>query len=143
MNQGTKNLLKHYKFPFNHTVPAQKNVSFTAVNRACGDQIALYAVVEQHTLKELFFQGKGCLYCIASASVLCQHMKNKELQEAQEEVKNVREWLLESDGKPPEGVSEEILALGEIKTYPTRIPCADLAWKGLEELLKKYFLTEK
>lgn len=50
-------------------------------NHVCGDIIKIELRVKDNTVKDAGWNGKGCLLCISSASLLTEHIKNKKLDE--------------------------------------------------------------
>jgi len=107
-------ILDHYKNPRNYGTLKEPDISHQEGNPFCGDIIRFDLKVDNGKIKDVKFSGKGCAISIASASILSELIKGKDL----EYVKNLtKEDMLE--------------ALG-IKVGPTRIKCALLGLKVLK-----------
>jgi nitrogen fixation protein NifU and related proteins len=136
---GTTILIGHYRRPRHRGEAVRPDLRREIHNRKCGDRITLTAQIEADRLREIRFEGEGCMYCLASASILCSTLNGKSTGEARRQISLFRDWL--RDRKQPEGVdgaglTEEMRALGEVKAFPMRIDCADLAWKCAGEMLE-------
>jgi len=72
-------LRDHYKNPRNYGTI--ENASFQAeqLNPSCGDSIGMSGVIENNTLKDIKFFGKGCVISQSTASILTEYAKNKSL----------------------------------------------------------------
>jgi nitrogen fixation NifU-like protein len=89
-------------------------------NPSCGDSIALDAKLQNDRIKEIFFEGKGCVISQATASLLTELAKGKTMVE-----------LLNLD-------EAAMLELVGIDLGPTRLKCALLPLEALQEGIKKY-----
>lgn len=174
---GSAILIDHYRHPRCRGEvenPARRNVIH---NRKCGDRIVLTSRPDHHGMLEVRFEGEGCMYCLASASILCSTLSGMKREDALFRIALFRKWLRgitpdkmrqrsgqeepsyvapagrlrEANGDEPgmeqsgeedrvvceaAGLTDEMQALGEVKAYPMRIDCADLAWKCADEMLQ-------
>ena len=53
-------------------------------NHICGDEMEISLVVKNNKVVDMGYQCKSCVYCQASASLLSQNIKNKNLDEIKE-----------------------------------------------------------
>ena len=53
-------------------------------NPLCGDEMEISLIVKNNKVIEMGYQCKSCVYCQASASLLSQNIKNKNLEEIKE-----------------------------------------------------------
>jgi cysteine desulfurase/selenocysteine lyase len=113
-----ENVIDHYKFPRNKKEMIDCTVSKREVNPLCGDTITLYLKTDQGKIKEVFFTGNGCAISQASASLLTESMKGKNVEEAK---------------KTPE---KEVFELLGIPISHTRTKCALLSLKTLHHALE-------
>ncbi len=51
-------------------------------NLSCGDEITLYLKVKDNIIKEVTFTGHGCIISQASASMMCEYLEGKTVDEA-------------------------------------------------------------
>jgi len=84
---------------------------------------------------QIRFDGQGCMYCLASASILCSTLSGMNPEEARSRIALFRKWLRDSLTEEG-GLTDEMRALGEVKAFPMRIDCADLAWKCADRMLQ-------
>ena len=53
-------------------------------NPLCGDEMEISLIVKNNKVIDMGYQCKSCVYCHASASLLSQNIKNKNLDEIKE-----------------------------------------------------------
>lgn len=102
-------------------------------NPLCGDHIILYLKIENNTLVDVSFEGKGCAISTASASLMAEALIHKTIDEAQTLFKQFQAVLTTEDDFP-----EDIGKLGAfqgVKAFPTRIKCATLPWHALRSAI--------
>ncbi len=129
-------LIDHYKNPRQKGVVRNPDFRHEILNRKCGDHLRFSAQTEGNRVVDIRFEGEGCFYCLSSASIACRTLTGRQLDQVLNEVAMVRKWLLdECDAVCPD--DSEVKALGEVKKYPMRIGCVDLAWQGVEDMLRR------
>ncbi len=130
-------LLDHYKNPRNRGVLEQPDVHLDAKNPFCGDEITIDFTFDGDRIKEIRFQGEGCVISQASVSLLTESVKGKTIEEAQDVVDQFTKLIRgEIDALDPE--LEELMAMQGVSAYPTRVKCALLAWNTLKKALSDY-----
>lgn len=113
-------LLDHYHNPENYGVLEDAQIDVEYDNPTCGDTIHLTATLdEQGRIKEVRFEGEGCVVSMASSSM----------------------FTTEVIGKTPEEVNAMQLAdiqdmMGGIQLSMGRVKCALLPLNALKEGLK-------
>ena len=50
-------------------------------NPLCGDEIQINLVIKENKIIDFGYQGKSCIYCQASVSLLSRKIKNKKVDE--------------------------------------------------------------
>lgn len=68
-----QDLMDHFKKPKNFRVIQGASFSSPYMHPSCGDKIVVMGVVENGIIKDLAFQGSGCVLSIAMASKLTEH----------------------------------------------------------------------
>lgn len=128
----------HYSNPRNKGLKGYKESSHK-FNPSCGDDITIEADIENGKLKNVCHDGKGCLICCSSASVMCEVLEGKTIEEANKLIQTFFQMLM------GENVSDEVIEELEeafvyqgVSKYPARIKCAALPWKALEEVILKH-----
>lgn len=77
-------ILDHYECPYHKGHIACPTCAHSEKNPLCGDQIRLELKLDDSgKVEEAFFNGKGCAISQAAASILCQHVEGKTLNELQ------------------------------------------------------------
>lgn len=133
--KDTSLLIDHYRNPRCRGLVDSPDFRHEVVNRKCGDKLSFTVRLKKGKLAGLKFEGEGCFYCLASASIACSELTGSDTAVAGQKTAQVRSWLGGDDSQAPDPAEPELSALGEIKAYPMRIGCVDLAWKGIQELL--------
>ncbi|MCH8890705.1 MAG: SUF system NifU family Fe-S cluster assembly protein, partial [Myxococcales bacterium] len=72
-------ILDHNKRPRNFCKPKCANRSAEGINPLCGDQLTVYLTVEDGVVEDVGFKGTGCAISTASASLMTQSIKGKEI----------------------------------------------------------------
>lgn len=125
-------IMDHYKNPRNKGVLEENNVTIDMNNPTCGDVIHLTLKVEDGIVRDAKFEGEGCSISMASASMMTQIVKNKDLDTAKKYANLFSDMMLgkEIDDSIDLG---DIEALSGVAKFPARIKCATLAWKAMEK----------
>ncbi len=116
----TEMILDHYRNPKNFGNLTNSDIKFKDTNPSCGDEIEITAKVENNKIKEIKFNGKGCAISIASAELVTEYLKNKNIKDLQNFTK------------------KEALELLGINLSPLRIKCALLSLKVFKYGLYNY-----
>ena len=139
-------ILDHYRSPRNRgelPPPAHRVEGF---NPLCGDEITVYAQVEDGVLKDIKLTGHGCSISQSSSSLMSAAVKGKSLEQVRETIKTfkqlmtVHESQLSVEGDAPTAEADirrlgELAALAGVVKFPVRIKCATLAWNTLTQAL--------
>lgn len=109
--------MEHAKNPFHRGRNPLATRSFAARNPTCGDEIHLQLQVDGPAIISAWFEGKGCVVSQAAASMLCEELDGKPLDEVSQ-------------------LSEESVLQGiGVSLSPVRRNCALLAFRALKHLL--------
>ena len=133
-------ILDHYRNPRNRgeleTPPAHRVEGF---NPLCGDEITIYAQVENGVLVDVKVSGQGCSISQSSASMMSQAVKGKSLAEIQALIHRFKVMMSieeDSDDAPAVEVKMgDLEALQGVVKFPVRIKCAILSWNTLLQAL--------
>lgn len=110
-------ILDHYECPYHKGHLECPTFAHSERNPLCGDQIRLELKVDdQGRVAEAFFNGKGCAISQAAASILCQHVEGKTLDE-------LRKFQ-----------AQDMLKLLQVPLTATRQRCGLLGFKVLKTL---------
>ena len=128
-------ILDHYKSPRNKRALPGAEISCSANNPLCGDEITIHAHVSDGRVAEVTFEGQGCSISQASASMLTEAVTGKDVAGAQALTADFR-GMMEGRVEPTEEEFGDLIALRGVVKYPVRIKCAVLAWDVLQEALQ-------
>ena len=109
-----ENILDHYKHPRNRGTLEHPDVSYEDANPLCGDKIRMDFNIRDGKIEAVRFSGSGCSISQAAASMLCEAIEGKPL----DEVKKLSR--------------DDVLEMLGIELGPVRLKCGLLALKTLK-----------
>lgn len=116
-----------------HTGPLNGVAGVTLDNPGCGDQVTVWADVQDGRIGHLTFSGKGCAISQSSASLMTVALTGRTVPEARALAGQFRAMVMgEEPGDPQLG---DLLALAGVSRLHARRRCALLAWRALEQTL--------
>jgi nitrogen fixation protein NifU and related proteins len=130
-------IMDHYKNPKNKGFVADASyITVHLNNPSCGDEMTVQLKVEGDMITDIRHQGTGCSICCSSASVMSQTLKDQNVDQAK---KIIHEFYELIKGYPfnPDILKGDAIVYQGVSQFPARIKCATLAWKALEQGLKK------
>lgn len=106
-------------------------------NPLCGDMYQLFAKIEGNVLKEIGFYGEGCAISKASASIMSEQIKGRDLSEVVRLKDAFLEMLLAKNQSEAEQVElpAKLRVFSGVREFPMRIKCATLIWRTLESVV--------
>jgi nitrogen fixation NifU-like protein len=110
-------VLEHFRRPRNRRELAAPTVARDGYNPLCGDRVRIELMVENAVIAEAAFTANACAICTASASLLTERVRGREIHEA----------LSLSDS--------DVIAALETEVPAGRSACATLPAKALREAL--------
>jgi nitrogen fixation NifU-like protein len=127
-------ILDHYKNPRNKRDLPGAELQCHANNPLCGDEITVYAHLDDGAVAEVTFQGAGCSISQSSASMMTEAVTGSSIEEARAMANRFR-GMMAGEVQPDEDAFGDLVALKGVVQYPIRIKCAVLAWDVLQEAL--------
>ena len=135
-------ILDHGKNPRNKGKCEGYTNDAKAHNPLCGDKIHIYIKLNnEKKIVDLSFEGEGCAISLASASILTDTIKGKDLsftkkisEDFLNMVKNKTKITLNS---LTEDQITTITSLSGVQEFPMRVKCATMAWHTLLSALEK------
>ena len=94
-------VLEHFKHPRNRGPLDEANASEDGANPLCGDRIRVQLRVIHGVIADARFTADACALCIASASIMTDHVHGMSVDEATRLEISVIHRILE--GEPPPG----------------------------------------
>ncbi|MDQ2856921.1 MAG: SUF system NifU family Fe-S cluster assembly protein [Acidobacteriota bacterium] len=135
-------ILDHNKKPRNFHKIEAANHTAEGFNPLCGDQLTVYAQLEDGMLKDVSFEGSGCAISKAAASMMTVAVKGKTRQAAEtlfEEFHRMVTGDLDEENEPNELGRLKIFS--GVREFPVRVKCASLAWHTLKAALEDQTLV--
>jgi nitrogen fixation NifU-like protein len=75
-------ILDHYESPYHRGELESPSCTHTEHNPLCGDRVQLQLQIgSDQRIEQAFFDGEGCAISQAAASILCEHIEGKTLEE--------------------------------------------------------------
>ncbi len=112
-------ILEHYRQPHNFGTLEHPDAVHEGHNPLCGDRITMMlSVTEDGTIREVAFSGRGCAISQASASLLTDEIKGRNVSEV------------------GAMTNQDILDLLGIEISPARLKCALLSLDTLQRALR-------
>tara|TARA_B110000240_G_C13359903_1_gene393481 strand:- start:184 stop:627 length:444 start_codon:yes stop_codon:yes gene_type:complete len=135
-------ILDHAKNPRNKGKCNGYNRDAKAHNPLCGDKVHIYLKLdEDKNITGLSFEGDGCAISLASASILTDTIKGKNLSFTKKMVEDFLGMLTKKTKITLNSLTEDqittITSLSGVQEFPMRIKCATMAWHTLLSAIKK------
>lgn len=131
-------ILEHYRSPKNRAPALEgEDVHVHHSNPLCGDELDLRVDVEDGRVQALVFDGDGCSISQASASVMTETVKGRDLGDALDLAEQFR---LMMHGQAPtrmDDLGDGVVFQGVAK-FPVRVKCALLGWMALRDALETF-----
>lgn len=118
-------LMAHAKAPHNRGVLKNAAIRQKETNPLCGDEIEIFAQVENSKLTEIKFTGTGCYVSQASASMLTDKMRGMKLLA----IKKMNE--------------ESVMTMLGAAVTPARKKCAMLSLWTIQKGIENYLNVNK
>lgn len=131
-------ILEHYRSPKNRAPGLDgEDVHVHHSNPLCGDELDLRVHVEDGRVHAIVFDGDGCSISQASASVMTETVKGRELDDALELSEQFRLMMHGEQPTRLEDLGDGIVFQGVAK-FPVRVKCALLGWMALRDALETF-----
>ena len=135
-------ILDHGKYPRNKGKCTGYSHDAQAHNPLCGDKVHVYLRLDsEKKVVDLSFEGEGCAISLASASILTETLKGRNLSFTKKVsddflnmVKNKTKITLNS---LTEDQITTITSLSGVQEFPMRVKCATMVWHTFLSALDK------
>ena len=140
-------ILDHGKNPRNKVKCTGYSHDAQAHNPLCGDKVHVYLKLDnEKKVMDMSFEGEGCAISLASASILTDILKGKDLpftKKVSEDflsmVKNKTKITLNS---LTEDQITTITSLSGVQEFPMRVKCATMVWHTFISALDKKIINQ-
>lgn len=110
-------LLEHFKYPCNKKNVSDPNFLASSENPSCGDKISIEGVISENNVVDIGFSGSGCVISQATASMLTEFCKGKNI----DQILNLNK--------------DDVLSLIKMDLGPNRLKCSLLSLQVLQQAL--------
>jgi nitrogen fixation protein NifU and related proteins len=121
----------HAKHPRNFREMSHVSHRAEGHNRSCGDQITVWVKMADRVLIDVSFKGSGCSIGTASASMMCEAMMGKAIDEARVMFEDFHGMLIGGDVEPDAARLGKLVVFAGVRRFPIRVKCATLPWHTL------------
>lgn len=128
-------ILDHYRKPRNFSQLDGASHHAKGHNPLCGDRVDIYLRIDDGIVQEVTFQGAGCAISTASASLMTEAVKGKEIEEVQSLFGTFHRMVTEPPDEDEAPDLGKLEALSGVRDLPVRIKCATLSWHTLQAAL--------
>jgi nitrogen fixation NifU-like protein len=135
-------ILDHGKNPRNKGKCHGYTNDAKAHNPLCGDKIHIYLKLnDEKTVEDLSFEGEGCAISLASASILTEVSKGKDLMFIKKVSEDFLNMIKNKTKITLNSLTEDqvttITSLSGVQKFPMRVKCATMAWHTLLSAVEK------
>ncbi len=113
-------ILDHAKYPRNSGALSDPTVTREELNPLCGDKLRFDLLIEEDTIKDIKFSGRGCAISQAAASMLTERIKGTSVEDARSVSK------------------DDVLEMLGIPIGYSRLKCALLGLKAMKVAVYNY-----
>ena len=130
-------ILDHYRRPRNKGAIANPDETIVMKNPLCGDEITVQLRYDGDSVADIAFSGRGCSISQASASMMTQLVKGKNLEEIESLRGRFRDMVMGTEDAADDKSLGSLRALSGVSKFPARVKCALLAWDALTEGVRR------
>jgi len=113
-----EHILDHYESPYHRGQLESASCAQEEFNPLCGDRVRLQLAIDtENRVSQAWFDGEGCAISQAAASIVCEHVEGKTVDE-----------ICEID-------AQYVLDLLQVQLTATRQRCGLLCFKALKTLV--------
>ena len=126
-------ILDHGKSPRNKGKCIGYSHDAQAHNPLCGDKVHVYLKLDsENRVIDLSFEGEGCAISLASASILTETLKGKDLPFTKKVTEDFLNMVKNKTKITLNSLTEDqitvITSLSGVQEFPMRVKCATMAW---------------
>jgi nitrogen fixation NifU-like protein len=135
-------ILDHGKNPRNKGKCTGYSHDAQAHNPLCGDKVHVYLKLDNDKkVMDMSFEGEGCAISLASASILTEILKGKDLSFTKKVSEDFLNMLKNKTKITLNSLTEDqittISSLSGVQEFPMRVKCATMVWHTFLSALDK------
>jgi nitrogen fixation NifU-like protein len=130
-------ILDHSRHPRHFGALTGANHVAEGFNPLCGDRVKVYLQVDdRNRITDVSFEGRGCAISVASASLMTEMLKGRDIAEAEKLMDGFVHLVKGEDVPGLVGDDREQLeVMAGVSAFPMRVKCATLAWHAMKAAL--------
>ena len=127
-----------------HKEPMQDaTLELKGINPSCGDNIVLYLKTKDGIITDGSYTGSGCAISQASVDMMLDLVIGKSQEEALKLYDIFTGMIHGTATEEQIEQLDEAAALADISHMPSRVKCAELGWRTMQEMLASPVKTEE
>ena len=135
-------ILDHGKNPRNKGKCNGYSHNAQAHNPLCGDKVHVYLKLDsEKKVVDMSFEGEGCAISLASASILTETLKGKDLSFTKKVTEDFLNMVTNKTKITINSLTEDqittITSLSGVQQFPMRVKCATMVWHTFLSALDK------
>ena len=135
-------ILDHGKNPRNKGKCSGYSHDAQAHNPLCGDKVHIYLKLDtEKKVIDMTFEGEGCAISLASASILTETLKGKDLNFTKKVTEDFLNMVKNKTKITLNSLTEDqittITSLSGVQQFPMRVKCATMVWHTFLSALDK------
>ena len=135
-------ILDHAKNPRHQGKCDGYNHDARAHNPLCGDKVHVYLRLDsEKKVMDISFEGEGCAISLASASILTETLKGKDLSFTKKVSEDFLSMVKNKTKITVNSLTEDqittITSLSGVQQFPMRVKCATMVWHTFLSALDK------
>ena len=135
-------ILDHGKNPRNKGKCNGYSHNAQAHNPLCGDKVHIYLKLDsEKKITDMSFEGEGCAISLASASILTETLKGKDLTFTKKVTEDFLNMVKNKTKITVNSLTEDqittITSLSGVQQFPMRVKCATMVWHTFLSALDK------
>ena len=136
-------ILEHSKNPKNNVVLDSADISGSAVNPFCGDEISIQIQTEKDKISSVGIEATGCFLNIASSSIVSQAILGLTVTNINEFIKQYRLMIQRQSGNSndivilknlEDDIRKSLDEISKVRDFPIRIKCTLLVTMALQNI---------
>ena len=128
-------ILDHNRSPRNRGKLDEHNGRAEGFNPLCGDHVTVYLNLKDNVVTEVTFEGSGCAISTASASLMTETLKGKDLTEVETLFQGFHDLVTGKGGEASQ--MGKLAVFHGVSEFPVRVKCATLVWHTLQAALQQ------
>ena len=128
-------ILDHYSHPINkHDAPSSDYEKVHMHSDNCIDDLDIFLLVENGKIADACFDGVACTISTSSTDIMCDLLKDKDIQEAKKTIEAFQHMIHEEEFD--DSILAEAIVFINTSKQAARIRCATIGWNAADEILK-------